>query len=1178
MTEKSARDRLIHSVASRLNQASSVGDFAVTREPAAQREADELMGYLATADGVDPRVQYLLGMLHLMRMIEDPQAEQHAVLAMALLSPLYFNLPGTSDLLPAPVRNQLDQILGSAAPRADTAELTQQHAESLGDLGTLLLQRRVTGGDSVAGSVAGRAAISLLRQAAGDLAMDRPSRAMILCNLGYALIVTDPQPDELTEAVTVLREAFGRTSPDNANYARCANGLGLALLGASGIAGDRGMLAEAADMLRIATRSVPDTEPNLPQMLSDLGFALVACAKSAEHDEAAGPSAAAEEAVAALRRATGLLPVKDPRRPQVLLRLADALSALGRDLEAAELLLRNNAAFPVDIAQQFQETWQDLLRKAVPAEQLTRDRDPEARALRDLLDTTLAPLAETSGRPSDGSENPLAVLWRLLGHDVDPADQSRHADLARFGNEVLAAPDDISSVPRLMAKAMETISHRFDDLPREERSEALADYIKSLRERSATAKATPPAADTGSLDELLELHERLLPELAPGSREEFMVRNGRRLIRLAKIQMAPVSMDAASRLRQLREMAPLIKEATESMPEDLKRLGIDPGTLEAKAAFAHALSPLETLARVQEWIREIRRRLAGLSPDAPEFTEAKNALAVMLFLFATVSSDEASFLEARDIAQDLAATAWPMSAVLLSGWTRAHSHRLRLAGLTAPLPDATGQSAHPLTRLASDQAVRSLAEHDATGALETLEEGRSQLLSRAVNAHGELEALRGADAEAYSRLLTVLDEIAAMQRAGALAGRLATPEEGERVQRLMNEGTRLVAELKRRPGFSRFLVPSPLGLSDLQPAAADGPVITVNVNPRRCDALVLRPDGLSAVPLPGLTARDLTEQADSFRTALEILVTRPGSPLTASARVIFDGVLGWLWDALAEPVLQALGFSGPPAPGTPWPRIWWSPTGVLNSFPVHAAGHHDRPGASVLDRVASSYTPTLRALLLARARAGRIREEREGRHKEEHRRVLAVAMPDTSGQAPLAQTVEEATAAAGHGGLKLAGIDASRMAVLSALPRATVAHFACHASSDPEDPAASHLLLHDGPLPLHEIAGLRLDGAELAYLSACGTSRGGTALADEAIHLAAAFQLAGYAQSVGTLWEVGDTFAAAAAAEFHRTLSPAMAGPAPLPAALALHATVRKFRKSHPNQPWAWTALVHAGA
>lgn len=1032
MSEQSARDRLIASVTSRLNQATATGEFGVTREPAARREAEELLGYLAAGDGVDPQAQYLLGMLHLMRMIADPHAEQDAVLAITLLAPLYFNLPGTPDVLPAPVRGQLDRVLGSGAGRPDAASLTQRRAESLSALGMLLLHRQAAGGDSVAG----RAAISVLR--------------------------------------------------------------------------------EAADLLSAA----------------------------------------------------------DPRRPQVLLRLADALCTAGRPGEATELLVANDAAFPPG-SPQLQEAAPVLLRAALLARQLERDRDPEQRELRDLLEATLAPLVESvSGQSSERtekSEDLLAAMWKVIGGDVDPADQSRHADSMRFAKEVLATPDDLFSIPGLMTKALELTSRRFSDLPPEERGEAVAGYLKSLRERDDVAKAPAPPADTGILDELMELHERLLPELAPGSRDELMVRNGMRMIRVLKLQLTPAQTDPASRLRQLRALL----HELQTVPEDLKRLGVAPGMVAARAAFAHTVSPFAELALAQEWIRDIRRRLAGLTPGTAEFTDARTALAVILLHYATLSSDEASFAEARDIARDLAATAWPLAAPVLAAWTQGESQRLQHARLAPAVPpDEAGQSQHPLTRLASDQATSSLAERDATGALETLEEGRSHLLSLALNTRSELEALRGRDAELNSGLLAVLDEMTGMRRAGALAGRLATPEEGKRVQELMIEGTRLVAELRRRPGFSRFLMPAPLGLADLKPAAADGPVVTINVNPRRCDALALREDGLRTVPLPGLRARDLAEQADSFRTAVGILAAGRGSPLeTASARAVFDGVLGWLWDALAEPVLAALGFTAPSGPGTPWPRIWWSPTGVLNSFPLHAAGHHDRPGASVLDRVASSYTPTIRALLLARARA-----RRAGRQPESGRRVLAVAMPETAGLAPLGRTAAEAAAAAGHGGRTLTGAEATRTAVLAALPGAAVAHFACHASSDAEEPTASHLLLHDGPLPLGEIATLRLDGAELAYLSACGTTRGGAALADEAIHLASAFQLAGYAQSVGTLWEVGDAFAAAAAAAFHRALAPAMTDPAPLPAALALHATVRDLRDSRRGEPWTWAALAHAGA
>jgi CHAT domain-containing protein len=123
-------------------------------------------------------------------------------------------------------------------------------------------------------------------------------------------------------------------------------------------------------------------------------------------------------------------------------------------------------------------------------------------------------------------------------------------------------------------------------------------------------------------------------------------------------------------------------------------------------------------------------------------------------------------------------------------------------------------------------------------------------------------------------------------------------------------------------------------------------------------------------------------------------------------------------------------------------------------------------------------------------------------------------------------------------------------------------------------PAEGGLLLHDRILQLPEIGGLRLAEAELAYLSACSTANYGTRHADEVLHLASAFQLAGFRHVVATLWPVGDTVATEAARAFYHHLPDS---PVVDDAAIVLHRVTRDLRASRPDRADLWAALVHSG-
>jgi CHAT domain-containing protein len=242
-------------------------------------------------------------------------------------------------------------------------------------------------------------------------------------------------------------------------------------------------------------------------------------------------------------------------------------------------------------------------------------------------------------------------------------------------------------------------------------------------------------------------------------------------------------------------------------------------------------------------------------------------------------------------------------------------------------------------------------------------------------------------------------------------------------------------------------------------------------------------------------------------------------------------------------------------------RVWWSPTGLLAHLPLHAAGHHDRPGFSVLDRVISSYTPTVRALRHAR---GRVAAPAEGG-------LLAVAMSETPGATPLPRAQREIQQL--DAALRLTGPEATAQRVRTEMTRHAQVHFACHGISDQNEPSEGRLLLHDheaDPLTVQDIARLDLTGARLAYLSACRTSYVAAHLSDEAVHITSAFQLAGYPQVIGTLWPVNDRVAAKIAQKVYSGLTHG--------AAAALHAAVRNCRETYPDTPSLWSAHIHAGA
>jgi CHAT domain-containing protein len=261
-------------------------------------------------------------------------------------------------------------------------------------------------------------------------------------------------------------------------------------------------------------------------------------------------------------------------------------------------------------------------------------------------------------------------------------------------------------------------------------------------------------------------------------------------------------------------------------------------------------------------------------------------------------------------------------------------------------------------------------------------------------------------------------------------------------------------------------------------------------------------------------------------------------------------------------------------------------SGLLSFLPLHAAGHHDTwqraVPLTVIDRAVSSYTPTIRAL--GHARRSHLSDAGPTGDGGSGQRMVVVAMPRTPSASDLPGAQAEAASLARRfadratvlvGGDPDPGRNATRQTVSNALPAARWAHFACHGQANLANPSASCLLLADGPLTVVEVARLRLDRTELAFLSACETARPGDRLPDEAIHLASALQLAGYRHVVATLWPIGDRIAVSFAENFY-TAAGLDHGADDV--AAAVHSVTMRLRRRWRRHPSVWASHIHTGA
>jgi hypothetical protein len=406
--------------------------------------------------------------------------------------------------------------------------------------------------------------------------------------------------------------------------------------------------------------------------------------------------------------------------------------------------------------------------------------------------------------------------------------------------------------------------------------------------------------------------------------------------------------------------------------------------------------------------------------------------------------------------------------------------------------------------LSSDAAAIALyANQRPTTVIDLLETGRG-VIAGALFEQSDVSALQSKHPELAHSFVDLRDQL----DTPAPASSFTTPErptaaaraEGHQRREAEQKLVALLETIRSMPGFERFLLSA--SEADMLNAARYGPIVVLNVSSYRCDALIIEQSGVRSLGLPRLSLEAINDHVQDL-----------GSIET----------LGWLWDVIVCPVLNTIGFTGLPLDGQ-WPHVWWVPTGLLSRFPLHAAGHHlRRNGETALDRVVSSYASSVKAIIYSRRRPA------VGTGQSQN--VVAISLKTTPEQAQLdfaSDEVDVVLAVCESMGMQRVPAQPYKYNVAAALEACNVFHFAGHGDTHPTEPLHSRLLLEDwkqDPFTVASLLETNLDSKApfLAYLSACGT---GQILdensVDESIHLANAFQLAGFRHVVGTLWSVDD--------------------------------------------------------
>jgi len=1038
-------------------------------------------------------------------------------------------------------------------------------------------------------------AISLHREALTLRPLGHPERLMSLNNLASALFTRFNQSgkmDDLDDSISAHRQALSLLPLDHPDRAMSLNSLANALYNRFERSGSIHDLEDAISIHREALTLRPLGHPYHSSSLNNLAIALY------PRFNQSGGTEDLEEEISSHRESLTLHPRGHPNRSSSLNNLANSLhtrfnqSGRMEDLEEEVLILReilalyprghpdlsmslNNLATALSTRFEHSGKMGDLEdaisthREALTLRPLGHpDRSMSLNNLASALSTRFEKSGKIEDLEEEISSYREALALRPLGHPGRSASLNNLAKslYTRFKQSgMIGDLEDAISIHR-EALTLRPLGHPYHSSSLNN----LAANLITRFERSGRIE---------DLEDAISIHREALTLRPLGHPDRSMSLNNLAFSLYTRFEQSGVMGDLEDAISIHHEALTLRPLGHPDRPMSLNNLAI---ALSTRFEQSGGMEDLEdAIASHHEvltlWPRGHPGRFVSLHNLA-------NALSTRFEQSGQIEDLEESFTLYKQAANDLTfsslarldvAMKWVANAQLYNHQSTisAYSTLLHLLDYCLHLyPNIDLQHKFLATiprSLASDAASAAIDAGDLMAAVELLEQGRTILWSRMAKYRHPLDQLRKVNtdlADCFQALTVQLEHLSLSSGSGPLdrkgykvSANLEVQMQQNRI--LLENLQEVLGKIQKIEGFGNFLQAVPF--ATLQLAAAEGPVILINISKYRSDAIVLHTNNH-----PILVTLSNVQPENLIHLAEQLALIQDISAGTDQSKYI-SPILHDLWNNIVSPVVNHLTEMGVPEKS----HIWWCPTSELCGLPLHAAGPYRSGQRNLPDIYISSYTPTLSALIKARLGSNTGMLDQSAVPK-----LLVIGQPGKS--LPNVQEEIDNIQQLGDFVDVIVGTEAKHDKVLHSLQQHSWAHFACHGHlGDNAQPFNASFELYGGSkLTLLDLMQARLPNAELAFLSACHSAEGDLITPDETIHLAAALQFCGFRSVVGTLWAIDDRDGPTISKEFYKHMFCKSENKADFrDSAKALNLAIRALRKNHVPLE-RWISFVHIGA